>query len=339
MEPSGIATTGIQEVLNATILAPGTARGTFRGPRSASLLDYFILSNRMAAAIDKVSVVEASGVKGHVPVALDFKSRVTTLRALHLRRPPAMETERVYGPLPPPPDGSRARRAAEDALRAAREEDPNVQELLDVAYREWADIAEIELADYAASPPKQWGERGRLPNLVWRSVVPENSPRDQYPHAAAAAWICAMAKEVKRIRTEGGRDGTGQVEPHHVIDDDPSTVPHGDEESATTDMEVARARGRKPPTSTVGCIKVLEELLTSIDTDMPGCGSGEAAQEVDMLRSRVRAAAEEQIRSLRARGESRNAGEAMAAAAAATTAAAAAVGGMHGPHDDPGGRW
>ncbi len=302
MEPPDLASTGIQDEVNATILAPDTARGTFRGSKAASLLDYFIVSNRMAAAVDRVGVIEAAGVRGHVPVLLEFKSKVTTLRALHLRKPPPLGTERVFGPISPPPEGGRARRAAEDALREARADGPNVQELLDIAYREWADNAEIELADYTACPPKKWGERGRLPNLVWRSVVPENVPGNHYPHAATAAWIGAMAKEVRRIGTEAGSGRQDQEGAHHDVGDDPSTTTDGDEDLTTVDREIARARGRKPPTSAAGCIRVLNELLASIDADMPECGEGEASEQLNTLRGRLRAAAEELRRGLIAIG-------------------------------------
>ncbi len=101
MEPPDVASTGILDEIDATIMAPATTRGTFRGPRSSSLLDYFLTSSRIAAAIDDVRVVEAAGIRGHTPVLMEFKPRVTTLRALHLRKPPPIGTDRVYGPLPP----------------------------------------------------------------------------------------------------------------------------------------------------------------------------------------------------------------------------------------------
>ncbi len=302
MEPPEIAATGIQEELSATILAPDTARGTFRGPRSASLLDFYIVSNRLAAAVDSIAVVEASGVKGHVPVALGFKPRVTTLRALHLRRPPIIESERVYGPIPPPPNGDRARKAAEEALRAARRNDPGVQELLDAAYREWADVAEVEMADYASTPPKKWGERGRLPNLVWRSVMPENVPLVQHPHAAAAAWIGTMAREVRRMRNEAGKHDDDDGDHHDEAGDDPDEVPVGDPESVQVERELARARGRKPPTSAAACIRALEELRWSLRHDMPNCGDGDATQEVEALRLRVQVEAELLLHDLGAAG-------------------------------------
>ncbi len=103
MEPPDVASTGIQDELDAAIMTPSTSRGTFRGPTTSSLLDFYLISNRIAAAVNKVRVVEASGIRGHLPVVMEFKPCVTTLRALHLRRPPAIGTERVFGPLPPPP--------------------------------------------------------------------------------------------------------------------------------------------------------------------------------------------------------------------------------------------
>ncbi len=291
MEPPDIATTGIQDELEATIMAPATARGTFRGPTTSSLLDYFIVSNRLAAAVEKVRAIEASGVRGHTPVSLEFKVMTTTLRALHLRRPPTIEMERVFGPLPPPPDWTRARGAADAALQAARRGDIEVQRYLDDAYREWANLAEEEFADFSACPPKKWGERGRLPHLVWRSVVPENSPRSELPVASIAAWLGATAKEIRRIGGAWQRDD-GEAE--HITDSIDAD-PNSDQAEASDDgqhaEEVARARGRKPPTSRAACVAVLEEIITSLDADMPSCGSGETEQEMNRLRDRVREAA------------------------------------------------
>ncbi len=68
-----------------------------------------------------------------------------------------IEAERVHGPLPPPPDWGSARETAEEALRAARRNDKEIQRYLDDAYKAWADLSEVELADYAGSPPKKWG--------------------------------------------------------------------------------------------------------------------------------------------------------------------------------------
>ncbi len=105
MEPPDFAATGFAEQMDAAVLYPSTGRGTFRTARSASLIDYFVVSSRTAAAVQRVEAIEASGVKGHTPVQATFRPEVTTLRALHLRKPPRLGSERVVGPIPPPPTG------------------------------------------------------------------------------------------------------------------------------------------------------------------------------------------------------------------------------------------
>ncbi len=290
MEPPDVASTGIQEEIDATIMVPSTTRGTFRGPTSSSLIDYFLVSQRVAAAVDNIKVVEAAGIKGHTPILMEFKPRVTTLRALHLRRPPVLEVERVYGPLPPAPDWTSARETAEEALRAARRNDNDIQRYLDDAYKAWADLSEVELADYAGSPPKKWGERGRLPNLVWRTVVPENVPRVEYPYAAAASWLGATAKELRRISETCTGAGVAEERVVDDIDADPAIYQQEGEDVVDAD-ELARARGRKPPSSRETCAKVLGEIITSLDSDMPSCGDGHTAQDLEILRGRVREAA------------------------------------------------
>ncbi len=157
MEPPDMAAVGFEQEVDAVIMSPVTTRGTYRSSRASSLIDFFIVSNRTAAAVERVEVIEGTGAKGHVPIRLAFKARATTLRALHLRRPPRLGRERVYGPLPPPPDWGLARKAAEDALAAARGNGADVQELMDRAYRSWADLAEEELADFVGEVPKKWG--------------------------------------------------------------------------------------------------------------------------------------------------------------------------------------
>ncbi len=155
MEPPDMATTGFHDQIGATLMLPQTCRGTFRTARAATLIDYFIVTNRAAAAVHKVATVEASGVKGHTPVTLTFRPLVTTIRALHLRKPPTISRERVHGPLPPPPDWTGPREAAEAALKAARDKDGQLQDVLDTAYRRWADMAELEMAAYAGEDPQK----------------------------------------------------------------------------------------------------------------------------------------------------------------------------------------
>ncbi len=137
-------------------------------------------------------------MKGHVPVAMVFKPRATALRALHIRKPPELARDMIYGPLPPPPDPSAARAAAEEALAAARAGKTDVQMYIDKAYARWANLAEEELMLYSGKEVKKAGERARLPRLVWRSIVPERAPRQEYPRAAALAWLRSILGELTR---------------------------------------------------------------------------------------------------------------------------------------------
>ncbi len=75
------------------------------------------------------------------------------------------------------------------------------------------------------------------------------------------------------------------------IDADPIVDVTGTNGERQVEAEVARARGRKPPVTAEGCIRVLDELLASLDRDMPNCGEGALADEVCTLRDRVGAAA------------------------------------------------
>ncbi len=61
-------------------------------------------------------------------------------------------------------------------------------------YKGWADLAEEEIvgAVHLDEPPKKMGLRGREPELVWRSVLPERPPPP--PRAA---------RDVARWRTTG----------------------------------------------------------------------------------------------------------------------------------------
>jgi hypothetical protein len=148
MEPPEFAATGFEQEVGAVAMYPATLRGTFRAGGRSSMLDYFVISRRTAAAVHSVRVAEGTGVKGHVPVILTFKARTTALKALHIRRPPRMGTERVCGPIPVAPCWSEARAAAQAALQAARSGSGATQALLDDAYGAWADVAEQEVADY-----------------------------------------------------------------------------------------------------------------------------------------------------------------------------------------------
>ncbi len=190
---------GYDRRIAATLFHTATERGTFRTAKARTTIDYFFVGDRLAAAVQDVRTVEASGVRGHVPVQLVFKPRLATIRALHIRQPPRLATERVYGPLPPPRDWSTQAGVAEVALAAARAGSPMTEELLEAACASWADQAEEEIEEYTGTCVAKRGERSKRPRLVWRSVLPEKKFVPTYPSLAAADWLKGIAAELQRI--------------------------------------------------------------------------------------------------------------------------------------------
>ncbi len=66
--PSAVQGTGFPDQLRGRILAASSARGTFRSSGASSNLDYFVAGGGLAEVVDRVYTVEASGIKGHVPI-------------------------------------------------------------------------------------------------------------------------------------------------------------------------------------------------------------------------------------------------------------------------------
>ncbi len=292
MEPPELAETGFEQEVGAVSMCPATLRGTYRTSSGSSMLDYFVVSQRIAAAVDRVATIEGTGVKGHTPVLLTFKPRTTALRALHIRPPPRLGTERVYGPILAAPDWSEARAAAEAALQAARSGSGATQDLLDDAYGHWADIAEREVAEYTGESPKKWGERGKMPRVVWRSVVPETSPVKRTSHAAVAAWLATTVTEVCRIAAEVAvpEDVDEDVD---EIGNDPDDLRDGDEGAAQADDDIRKARARRPPTAPARCAAVLGEISESLARDCPGDDEGDMSDRLMNIRGRIAECAQE----------------------------------------------
>ncbi len=291
MEPPDFALTGFDAQLDATVMTPGTHRGTYRAANASSLLDYFVVTNRAAAAVQSAGAVEASGAKGHVPVRLSFKPCVTTLRALYLRKPPALSTSRVYGPIVAPPCWTKAREAALTALGAAREGRTDTQSCLDDAYRAWADLAEIEVSNYTGQQLKKYGERGRMPNFVWRSVVPEATPAAEEPYAAAAAWLGGVIKELTRCGRAVMDNPEDRGADADDLQDDPAHIGDGTIDDRHVETEIRAARARRPPLTRRGCARVIREINGSLVTDFPDCCSGAVGGEMRTLHGKLVACA------------------------------------------------
>ncbi len=85
--PSAVNGHGLPVAIGGKVVAADTARGTYRAPRGATNIDFFIISAGLVAALAEVSLMEGTGVKGHVPIQLRFKANPISIQTLAIRQP------------------------------------------------------------------------------------------------------------------------------------------------------------------------------------------------------------------------------------------------------------
>ncbi len=191
MTPQEIAAAGFAQESHAVLVAAGAPSGTCRTHQSAREIDYFYVSAGLATGIDSVEVIPRTGIKTHLPVALQFQPCLTSLKALVVRKPPPLSTERIVGPLRKVAKwddiAAQAERLAVDGLDDDHDIDVLHRRLGEV-FQKWADQAELELVECAVdgqTMPKL-GLRGRAPVMVWRSILPERAPEG--PEGDVVRW-------------------------------------------------------------------------------------------------------------------------------------------------------
>ncbi len=278
MSPDQLIGTDFDRTAGLTVFHGDLERGTYRTSKSCSTLDYFAVSDRLAAAVDGVAIVEASGVKGHTPVQLHFKPRLAQLKALHLRMPPRLATERVHGPLQPPPEWHAQRALAKAALEAARADAPGTDDVLEAAYAAWADLAEVELERFSGQALKKRGERAKRPRLVWRSVLPERKACATFPSAASLQWLRGIVMEMQRVGRsicEDPADDTGPHETHETAEDDEEAwdACRDDEHDAAREEDGHSADNDSgspaAPRDCEALRAILVSMRASLDVDVP----------------------------------------------------------------------
>ncbi len=222
--PADFSAAGFAREVGGVIMASGEPAGTCRTARSARELDYFVLSPSLAAGLDAVNAVKGSGLCTHLPVELRFRPRLTSLRALVLRKPPPLATERIIGPLRQVADwGQTAAKARRLAAEAADERIPvdNLHDRLGSLYKEWVDMAERELVEctYGGHEVPKLGLRGNAPVMVWRSILPER-PKADVGDVRLTFWRNAanMAMGLQRLAMDARSASRGTQQPpgHHA---------------------------------------------------------------------------------------------------------------------------
>ncbi len=291
--------------LNGEIVAGGSPRGTCRSTRHSSEIDYFVVHKLLAVGVETVATVEGAGTRPHVPVALAFKPRLVTARALVLRQPPKIGTTRVYGPLPPPPvEWARVAEAVKELVTMTRTDGFTVDDVfrgkLEKAYEQWADLAEVEVeaaADDGQELPVK-GTRGRRPQLRWRSVLPERPPRPVDDDDVLTMWrsIANTLTELKRITWEaGGHDDHADDDPG---DDGPEAA--GEDGHARLARQVKWDRlvecvnGIRAQLNRIGAVNYCGDIgdgAGAMDADVAEDDDGNITYDIAVVRMRAIAAA------------------------------------------------
>ncbi len=254
MDPSVLAAAGFATRTNSVMVASRDPRGTCRTSRTATELDYFFVHEDMAKGLKSVRAVNDNPItRPHVPVRITFHPRLVTARALTLRMPPRLPTERVVGPVPPPPDWSDVQQRTRQLLQKVRDTtftaDDDFRREYSQIYTEWADLAELEVVDAVKheQAPKKMGLRGREPELVWRSILPERPPAPTRLTENANRWRTA-GMLVQEIRAAlcwlVPEDDDGDDHDHHPRADERDDVPRHDAHDLHARPDLApRVRG------------------------------------------------------------------------------------------------
>ncbi len=211
--PQALEATDFPSEVGGVVIHPGDGATTCRTAKSASLLDYFVVSKGLAKGVERIDVVERSGVKTHTPVILRFHPRLTSLKALALRKPPTLGTEPIIGPRRPPPNWAPLTAQLEKiATKARRVGRKGIDDEYQRAFENWADLAEQEVQDATGERVPKKGLRGRAPRLFWRSILPEKVvPRASDAVIAIRAFASAL-DDIRRHVDAFGGPGTSNEE-------------------------------------------------------------------------------------------------------------------------------
>jgi hypothetical protein len=186
--PAGVIAAGFQQSMDSKVVAPSTHMGTCRTAKGARTIDYFIVSNDIAAGIRDINIEPSLRMAPHVPVRLNFHPCLTSLCRQKIQ---ALHNTQVFGPSMQA-DGWRSllhkvTEAHKDYLHSNTDDTTNVVNMIDSDLHQFADSAEIELTANTGTPIKTPEARCRPPKLRWRSILEAKSEPPSSP-LPAALW-------------------------------------------------------------------------------------------------------------------------------------------------------
>ncbi len=214
--------------------------------------------------------------------------------------------------------------------------------MLEAAYREWANTAEIELEAYTGQKLSKRGVRGTRPNMVWRAVIPEQRPPERYPREAALQWMRGLTMELQRVgatvvklaaeaaesgapagaeddsRSLAGRAFHPDPDPEDAAEADGSDSDDDEDEQADAEGQGLSQAQRRAPTGLAACHSLAAEVHLALQRDAPAGAPPDdvAALHADLLRAATSAVALLGLGTSRGGADARQAGAGGAANAA-----------------------
>lgn len=119
MAPRAVEDTLFQQTAGAKILADLSPIGTCDSPSGVSTIDFFIASDDLASTGQRATVYRDPAIAIHRPVRMTLPTDAGKMKKQVVRTTQRLPNNPVYGPRPPPPDWTEARRAALRAVSIA----------------------------------------------------------------------------------------------------------------------------------------------------------------------------------------------------------------------------
>ena len=171
MDRKLVELTGFVARLRGSLVSP--ERPTCISPKSASTIDYFACSRRMADTVRGITTMAGIDLPPHRPVMLTLAPRVVEMRRKTIRKPQHLPVTLPFGPINSGVCWELVLAAASVLDDIVGEADAHVVDgALEAVYRLFANKAEEELARFADVVLRRPGERGEPPQLVEVPLVP-----------------------------------------------------------------------------------------------------------------------------------------------------------------------
>ncbi len=217
--PAELARSGWPALAGGVIVAPDmpTCHGR--------VLDFFVVSQDLVAAVDSVAVIEDAGYTPHSPVRLLLRAAPRAIRVRRLAAPrpfgavlphgclskSAAEAAVAHSAAPAGPAGPSSAAAATDGDARDTAQDTTAAEWISQAEQQLADICGLDGHDRQAHMGRAWGPRFRwVPALGKLGAAVRYSTTESRAWRSLAAWT-AQVRRAMDARAQGTPSAAGMA--------------------------------------------------------------------------------------------------------------------------------